>query len=115
MKSKLLFFSFLLSLGFSWFSFFIRFDSGQDQSKIEESSLSELSTFYFDLGLVSEGNSSFEIPPFKVDWVQDGKINSIWSSEIFRYQKLAHSFFWTSGSSPLFDVKILFEQYFYTW
>ena len=114
-RKHLPFLTLLLSLGIGWIAFFSTLQPTFIESNIQGSFLSESSGFYLGNGLVSEGNSTLEIPSFKVDWTQDGKINSSWSSEIIRYSLLARSVFWTAGSDPLFDVKILFQQFFYTW
>ncbi|SFG40354.1 hypothetical protein SAMN04487988_103264 [Algoriphagus hitonicola] len=98
-----------------WIAFFSPAQSEFNKEKSQESFLTESSGFYLGYGLVSERNSVSEIPTFKVDWTQDGKINSTWSTEFVRYHRLIGSEFWTAGSAPLFDVKILFQQYFYPW
>lgn len=98
-----------------WLSFFYPVQPTFGDTPLQESFLSESSGFYPINGLVSEGNPVTEVPAFKVDWTQDGKINSSWSSEVVRYIRLSKSVYWTAGSDPLFDVRILFQQFFYTW
>lgn len=60
-------------------------------------------------------DAELEIPKFKIDWNTFGKLNSNWS-----FQPIEHVLgsVWNQippKSHALFDVKITFIQFFYTW